>query len=441
MMCLVAGVVSMTAIGTNGQEETGQLGYPLAIGTINGDNLNVRGRPSFAGVPIGKLKKGEKVQIYEVYTRTMAKEGEPSKWLKIKLPSDIPVWISRNFFDPTSNQVTASKLNFRSGPGFEYGVLGTLTRGASIFPTEISGDWVKLEAPSHGVGFIAADFVEYTIQGSKVSTSQSVAPTKTTISNQLVDPKTLFETLDAQEQSGAVIENTIKVVVPETEETTIIKNESELGFYPNGPSGDVTGDQIETTQVIKTEEPVYQAPPVTDIRSEGVTIEEYTPVLESTGSEIVSPESIEINYGDPTDPDVLVGESEVSTIIPDRVVVRTESPTPTDRVYIQDTPAVVTPAPQRPTTDYFQAYNLANARSVIREGIVKGTLSARAPTAQSLMSARNKRVMNFLWAPKYQKGLKNLVGRRVMIQGREILDRRWPKTPVLFIEKIRLYPN
>lgn len=109
---------------------------------------------------------------------------------------------------------------------------------------------------------------------------------------------------------------------------------------------------------------------------------------------------------------------------------------------VASSPAVVAaPAPTRIARPQFSPGNLNEARRVIREGVIKGTLNARAPTTHSLVNLETRRVINFLWAPQYQRGLKQILGQRVIIQGREILDSRWPKTPILVIDKIRVFPQ
>ncbi len=424
-LSLIAAILCFSADDASGQDTETGIDYPLAQGIVKGDNLNVRGRPSFAGIPMGKLKKGEKVEIYEVYNRIMAKEGEPSKWLKIKLPSQIPVWISKNYFESETNQITADELNFRSGPGFEYGILGTLSKGDKVSPLEISGDWVKLRGPENGRAFVAADYVEFTLKGD--SATDNISELSQSVTGAATDAKTLHEgSSSINEPSAVIIENTIKVVASKE---------------PSADQSDQSGEGgASDTEVLN----------IAEGESEDINITDVVSIPQTPAEVEVSENELDIISVEPASPSLLLDDdiskdrsaqissitkteysdnkSEAGSSLPEKASAKKLNTTATEAI-----------KPASP--NYFEAYNLNNARSVIREGLVKGTLSARAPTAQALVSSRNKRVMNFLWAPKYQKGLRKLIGRRVIIQGREILDRRWPKTPVLYIEKIRLYPN
>ncbi len=75
-------------------------------------------------------------------------------------------------------------------------------------------------------------------------------------------------------------------------------------------------------------------------------------------------------------------------------------------------------------------------RVVTREGIVKGSVSVQAPTHFVLRGLDNNRTINYLFSSSTNIGLKELKGQRVIVTGEEILDERWPNTPVIEIETV-----
>ncbi len=79
-------------------------------------------------------------------------------------------------------------------------------------------------------------------------------------------------------------------------------------------------------------------------------------------------------------------------------------------------------------------------RIVRREGVVKSTVSIQAPTHFELASADNGKVMNYISPITPDIDIKGFKGRRVVVTGEEMLDPRWPKTPVIVIESIELAP-
>jgi hypothetical protein len=82
----------------------------------------------------------------------------------------------------------------------------------------------------------------------------------------------------------------------------------------------------------------------------------------------------------------------------------------------------------------------AAKRIVRREGIVKSILSLQAPTQFELVSAETGKAINYLHPKTAELKLKTFKGRRVVVSGEELIDPRWPKTPVLAVETIELTP-
>src|SRR5690606_12802772 len=93
---------------------------PPETGIVNGQNCNVRGRPSFIGEVITKLNKGEKVTLLEEITLSKTRKDEPANWYKIVMPTNTPVWVSAHFVDPNTKLVLPRKLQVRAGPGENY---------------------------------------------------------------------------------------------------------------------------------------------------------------------------------------------------------------------------------------------------------------------------------------------------------------------------------
>jgi len=127
------------------------------LAVVRENTLNVRGQPSFAGEIITRLKKGEEVTILEEITLEKSKPGEPSKWAKIKMPANTPVWVSSLFIDPIDKKVLIKRLNVRAGPSENYSVVGRLEQGAVIKEISTKGDWLEIELPSNAYAFVAAD--------------------------------------------------------------------------------------------------------------------------------------------------------------------------------------------------------------------------------------------------------------------------------------------
>lgn len=127
--------------------------------TVTQDHVNVRARADVDSEVVAHLKKNDSVTVIEEVLLKKPSAGEPARWAKISLPSDVAVWVYADFLDKSASQVKVAKLNLRAGPGENYGVLGTLEKGASVKKLESKGDWWKVEAPSGSFAFVAANLL------------------------------------------------------------------------------------------------------------------------------------------------------------------------------------------------------------------------------------------------------------------------------------------
>jgi hypothetical protein len=66
------------------------------------DGVNVRGRTAVNSELVARLKKDDKVKVLDEINIKNPKADEPSKWLKISLPSSTAVWVNTAFIDAHS---------------------------------------------------------------------------------------------------------------------------------------------------------------------------------------------------------------------------------------------------------------------------------------------------------------------------------------------------
>jgi uncharacterized protein YgiM (DUF1202 family) len=145
-----------------------------ATAVAKGENVNVRGQPSFVGEVLGHLQKGTTVTILEDITLNHPPTGEPGEWYKIVMPPNIPVWVDAEYVDAGTKSIKARRINLRGGPGENYSVVGRLEKGAIIDTQKEEKGWIAITAPSNAYAFIAAELVE--IQAPAASVAQAPAP-------------------------------------------------------------------------------------------------------------------------------------------------------------------------------------------------------------------------------------------------------------------------
>lgn len=130
---------------------------------VTGEAVNVRGQPSLRAEVITRLNRGDGVTVLgEV---TPEKPEKPKKrgtaqWARIAFPTNVPVWVFAEFVDPTNKTVTVAKLNLRAGPGENFSVVGTLSKGDTVNETLAKDHWLAIEPPTNTAAFIAAEFLK-----------------------------------------------------------------------------------------------------------------------------------------------------------------------------------------------------------------------------------------------------------------------------------------
>ena len=77
-------------------------------------------------------------------------------------------------------------------------------------------------------------------------------------------------------------------------------------------------------------------------------------------------------------------------------------------------------------------------RVVTREGLVRNSVSIQAPTYYVLASLESGKPINYLFSTNI--AIKDFKGHRIIVTGEEMLDERWPNTPVIAVDKVEAVP-
>jgi uncharacterized protein YgiM (DUF1202 family) len=103
-------------------------------------------------------------------------------------------------------------------------------------------------------------------------------------------------------------------------------------------------------------------------------------------------------------------------------------------------PAVTNAPPETASTNAVQPAvdEPPPKRVVLREGIVKGTVSIQAPTPFALFSPENGRMIDYLLTTSPNLDLRRYKGLRIIVTGEEGIEERWGNTPVITIQKIQV---
>ncbi|HEY3856405.1 MAG TPA: SH3 domain-containing protein [Verrucomicrobiae bacterium] len=131
------------------------------------------------------------------------------------------------------------------------------------------------------------------------------------------------------------------------------------------------------------------------------------------------------------------------------------TPPPAEQPAPAPTPAPVAPPPTAQAETAAEAAALQHAtavttnaaletealapRIVTREGFVHKSHNIQSPTYFELHDIKSGDLIEYL-QPQGQQNFKIYVGTRVSITGPEVMDTRWPRTPVLQVQSVELMP-
>lgn len=118
--------------------------FATATAPARGDSrmqVSVGSTPIFAQASADAQKVGNATSGEILFVSRI--EGD---WAAISPPDRLDLWLNKDFIE--GNRVVAKSIQIRSGPGVQYGVVGSLERGAPVMPRGEDGDWCKIAPPS-----------------------------------------------------------------------------------------------------------------------------------------------------------------------------------------------------------------------------------------------------------------------------------------------------
>lgn len=126
--------------------------------TVKANRVNVRGQATLNSEVVTQLREGESITVLEEITLQKPAPGEPAKWAKIALPANTPVWLYASFVE--NGEITANRLNVRSGPGENFSVLGRVEKGTKVQVIRTLDDWMEIVAPAGTYAFVSSDLLD-----------------------------------------------------------------------------------------------------------------------------------------------------------------------------------------------------------------------------------------------------------------------------------------
>ncbi|MCC3670063.1 MULTISPECIES: SH3 domain-containing protein [Terrisporobacter] len=138
-------------------------------GTVTANVLNVRSGASTSYSVVGKVSKGEKVEILS------SNDG----WYKIEYDNNQTGWSCDDYItkNTVTGTVTANVLNVRSGASTSYSIVGKLSKGEKVEILLSNNGWHKIQYSQDNTGWVCDDYVSTSSASSSSNSSSSVVKT------------------------------------------------------------------------------------------------------------------------------------------------------------------------------------------------------------------------------------------------------------------------
>ncbi|WEA42339.1 SH3 domain-containing protein [Priestia aryabhattai] len=152
---------------------------------ITATSLNVRATPSTSGAIVGKITKGNTVDIVD----------ESKGWAKITYNGK-EAWISSQYINKTKTNststanstsksavVNASSLNVRSSASTSASIVTNLSRNSKVTVVKVSGSWSQIKTASGQTGWVASQYLKADSSSSVPAKDSSSTTAKSAVVN------------------------------------------------------------------------------------------------------------------------------------------------------------------------------------------------------------------------------------------------------------------
>jgi len=133
---------------------------------VKPEALNIRKQPDTQSSFLTKLFRSDKVKILK----------EDSEFAKVKIDKRIAYIHSSLCIKSDENKanITASRVNIRSGPGTDFPVIAKGYKGMIVYILEKENDWYFIKIPAANTGYIYSKFIRIKPKKKKIKPSTPV---------------------------------------------------------------------------------------------------------------------------------------------------------------------------------------------------------------------------------------------------------------------------
>ncbi|MBL7017257.1 MAG: SH3 domain-containing protein [Kiritimatiellales bacterium] len=116
---------------------------------VTGDRVSLRAAPEINSVLLDRAMFGDLLTL---------KDNSEKEWIGVAAPKSVDVWVNSEFV--ADGAVVPARLNLRSGPSLNHGVVGVVERGDVLTIRGEAGEWLRIAPPEETVVWISRKYAE-----------------------------------------------------------------------------------------------------------------------------------------------------------------------------------------------------------------------------------------------------------------------------------------
>lgn len=174
---------------------------------ITGDRVSLRAAPEVNSVLIDRAMSGDLLMLMD---------NANSEWIGVAPSGDVDVWVHSEYIE--GDRVIPARLNVRSGPSLNHGVVAEVQRGDTLTVRGEAGGWLRIAPPDNTVVWVSREYADVIGAPPKPVTLIRVEPQSEPAAAELVktEPVVMVELVQKTE-AARVVET------PELEPIQVVK--------------------------------------------------------------------------------------------------------------------------------------------------------------------------------------------------------------------------
>jgi hypothetical protein len=150
-LSILFGLITLTFLFIQAED------HKVEMGTVTGSRVNIRARPLGTAEVCCQLVQGDLVEILERKQIQVGGSTNSEEWVKIVLPEKATVWVQSGFIE---NDAITKKVNGRAGPGLNWPILCTFSKGDHVQVKTNHLEWTGVTPPRNASAWISGLYVK-----------------------------------------------------------------------------------------------------------------------------------------------------------------------------------------------------------------------------------------------------------------------------------------